>query len=305
MAGDQDNHDSDRVDRLLEEIEASRDAFLSAEGTLQEATQLLGRLLEKPPGGQGVPRPNPRASRETRQQPSTLPEAPPLGSPDYLRMIAHDLKEPLRGIAYFCQLLSEDFGHRLEEEGREYLSYIKSATQRMGMLITDAAMLSKLSSQPIEPQPADLQAMVRAHLDELRDAIEAKRGEVRTVGDFPVVECDPRWVQELFNRLFKNAIQYSHAPIEIEVRSDGPHDDQYIFSVRDNGIGIEPQYQDQIFDVFQRLHSWEEYEGTGAGLAICEKIVRLHEGRIWVESQPGLGSTFYFTLPASPRALVK
>lgn len=282
---------------LVEEIESSRVAILAAEERIRKATSRLSSWIERrSPGSPGAltgaqARPFAQASS------ADSAEAPPRSPVDYLRMISHDTKEPLRGIVYFGQLLVEEYGERLDQEGRDYLGYIRAAAQRMSMLLSDAVLLARLESRGPDRHPVDLRALVRGLIEELDEAIKAKEGEVTYKGDLPVLDSDPVGMQELFRRLLKNAIQYSNPPMRVEIGVEGPHDGYFLFHVRDWGIGIEPQYLEQIFELFQRLHSWEDYEGTGIGLTICRQVVQVHNGRIWVESKPKEGATFYFTLP--------
>lgn len=216
---------------------------------------------------------------------------------DFAYVVSHDLKEPLRGARALSQFLLEDYGDSLEDEGREYLLGIQEACDRMRQLIEDVLALSRLDRRAGTVEPVDVAALVQEVLSDLGPAIEEAQAEVRLVSPLPVLACDRAHAQTMFANLIGNAIKFrgEETPvIEIgHVEQDGVGE----FFVRDNGIGIAPEHHERIFGLFQRLHGRDEYEGTGAGLAIVKKIVGRYGGRIWVESQPGEGSTFRFTIP--------
>ncbi len=278
-----------RMERLLEEVEASHRALVAAEERIARLSRLIGAWVEQ---GERD------ADRDVPATKSGVDRAGAAdGEIDYFRVISHDLKEPLRGIAYFSQLLADEYGSVLGQEGRDYLGYIRAAAHRMNLLLADGALLSRLRNQPLDLQPTDLEALVNALLDEFRSEIEAKRGNVTREGEFPVLECDPLAMQEVFRRLIKNAVQYSEPPVDLRIEVQGPRDGFFLFSISDRGIGIEPRYQGRVFDLFYRLHSWEDYEGTGAGLTICRRVIEAHGGRIWLESRFGEGTTVSFTVP--------
>jgi len=176
------------------------------------------------------------------------------------------------------------------------MDFIVDGAARMKQLIEDLLAYSRVGTRGREPEPTDAQAALDQALANLRAAIESS-GATVTHDALPVVRADAPQLAQLFQNLVGNAVKFRGAEpprIHVGVREK---DDQVVLSVRDNGIGIDPQYFERIFVIFQRLHSKAEYEGTGIGLAICKKIVDRHGGRIWVESQPGQGSTFYCTLP--------
>jgi light-regulated signal transduction histidine kinase (bacteriophytochrome) len=210
---------------------------------------------------------------------------------------SHDLQEPLRAVTGCAQLLRRDHAARLDASARRLVEHIVDGGARMQALITDLLAYAQVSSRPIVGGPVDCGAAARQALDDLR-ASQAEAGAVVELGPLPVVRGDARQLVQVFQNLIGNAIKYrSAAPPRVEVsatRVDG----QWRFAIRDNGIGIEQRYFDRIFALFQRLHTRSEYPGTGIGLALCQKIVQRHRGRIWVESALGHGATFYFTLPA-------
>ncbi|MEO6786403.1 MAG: ATP-binding protein, partial [Chthoniobacteraceae bacterium] len=214
---------------------------------------------------------------------------------------SHDLQEPLRSIIGFLDILTQKNAVQLDEGGRECVLFAREGAERMGTLIRDLLSYSRISSQARTLAPCDLGAVLERVMSDLRFAIE--ECGARVVWDtLPVVSGDVQQLGQLFQNLISNALKFRGAEppvIRISVKREG---DSWKFSVADNGIGIEPRFFEQIFEVFQRLQSREHYAGSGIGLAICRKIVRRHGGRIWVESSPGHGATFLFTLPAVRKA---
>ena len=217
---------------------------------------------------------------------------------DFTYIVSHDLKEPLRGVKAFSKLLMEDYSGKLDDEGREHLKTISDSSARMTRLIEDLLNLSRIGRiKNMEPD-IDLNEMLSDVQKNLVYALEERNVELAIKPDFPKVICDRIRISEVFSNLVSNAIKYTKKDIKpvIEIGWSDKKD-FYEFYVKDNGIGIEKQYYDKVFQIFQRLHAKGEYEGTGAGLTIVKKIVENHGGKIWVESEVGVGSTFYFTLP--------
>jgi len=209
---------------------------------------------------------------------------------------SHDLQEPLRMVASFTQLLAKRYNGRLDEKADEYIHYAVDGAKRMQGLINDLLAYSRINSKDLEVRPMECEAVVQASRENLKAAI-AESGAVVEWGPLPVLVADPVQLGQLFQNLIGNAIKFrGQAPplVHIAAADNGAH---WLFSVRDNGIGIDPRHADRIFQIFQRLHGRAEYPGTGIGLAVCKKVVERHGGRIWVESQPGKGSDFRFTLP--------
>jgi len=209
---------------------------------------------------------------------------------------SHDLQEPLRGVAGMAQLLQQRYQGQLDSRADEFIGHIVDGTQRMQTLINDLLAYSRIGrrGETIKPTAADI--ALNATLKNLEAAIQ-EYGATITSESLPKVRADATQLTQLFQNLIGNAIKFrANRPpqIHIGVADAGEF---WRFSVEDNGIGIEPQYFERIFQVFQRLHTHRIYKGTGIGLAICKKIVERHGGLIWVESQFGRGSSFYFTLP--------
>ncbi len=208
---------------------------------------------------------------------------------------SHDLQEPLRTLASYAKLLSRRYSGQLDDRADRFIQYIVEEALRMQALINDLLKYSRVGRQAQNFAPCDTRAVFGIVVSRLQDAI-ATSGATVTCGELPTVMADERQLVQLFQNLIGNALKYrSQEPPVVQVAAVR-HEGQWLFWVRDNGIGIDPKYAERIFVIFQRLHTQEEYSGTGIGLAIAAKIVERHGGRIWVESEPGQGATFYFTL---------
>jgi PAS domain S-box-containing protein len=210
---------------------------------------------------------------------------------------SHDLQEPLRMIGSYTQLLERRYGDKLDADAREFMGFVVDGATRMKQLIEDLLAYSRVGTRGKELRPVQAQAAFERALVNLRASIESADAQV-THDALPEVSADDTQLTQLFQNLIGNAIKFrkKDEPIRVHVGAQDAGA-EWRFSVSDNGIGIEPQYYERIFMVFQRLHTREEYAGTGIGLAICKKVVDRHRGRIWVESALGKGSTFNFTLP--------
>jgi len=209
---------------------------------------------------------------------------------------SHDLQEPLRMVASYTQLLSRRYKGRLDADADEFIGFAVDGATRMQTLIQDLLSYSRVTTRGQSLAMTDAEVACDEALKNLRQSIADAEGVV-SVGPLPPVLADATQLTQLFQNLIGNAIKYRDQrkpAIRIAARPDG---DVTVFSVEDNGIGIEPQYFERIFQMFQRLHTRKAYSGTGIGLALCRKIVERHGGRIWVESRLGQGSTFLFTMP--------
>ncbi len=212
---------------------------------------------------------------------------------------AHDLQEPLRMITSYLQLLQRRYQGNLDDKADKYIYYAVDGASRLQNLINDHLELSRVATSTREPEPTDCELVLNQILSDLELYINENKATVSSVY-LPEVVVDKTQLVQVFQNLIVNGIKFhsKEAPkIHISAKKKAS---EWQFSVQDNGIGIDPQYSEKIFEVFKRLHKKEEYSGTGIGLAICKKIVGRHGGRIWVESELGKGSTFYFTLPISP-----
>jgi PAS domain S-box-containing protein len=209
---------------------------------------------------------------------------------------SHDLQEPLRMVASYTQLLGRRYESKLDSDAREFMAYIVDGATRMKQLIEDLLAYSRVGTKSEGFKPVSSEAALRRALFSLRAAID-ESGAVVTHDTMPTVHADEVQLGQLFQNLMGNALKFRSASVP-RIHIAVKHlEQEFHFEVRDNGIGIEPQYFERIFMVFQRLHNKGEYPGTGIGLAICKKVIERHGGRIWVESRPGEGSSFHFTLP--------
>jgi PAS domain S-box-containing protein len=212
-------------------------------------------------------------------------------------VVAHDLHEPMRMVTSYCRLLKRRYQSRLDASADEFLDFAMGGATRMQELLDDLLAYTRTGTQDRPLQPVDCGAVLGQALANLRLAID-EAGAVVTHDPLPTVPGDRPQLVQLFQNLVANAVKFrgTEPPrVHVSARREGP---AWRFAVRDNGIGIAPADADRIFVIFQRLHTSQEYAGTGVGLALCKKIVERHHGRIWVESQPGRGSLFCFTLPA-------
>ena len=209
---------------------------------------------------------------------------------------SHDLLEPLRTISSFSQLVEREYQGQLDEEGRSWLEAIVQGTKRMRMLVEDLRAYTQLDARMNAFVATNMDEVLAGAIAGLQSAIEESGAEV-THDHLPSVMGDRSELTQLFQNLIGNAIKYrgEAAPrVHVSAKRDT---DNYVFSVRDNGIGIAAEYWEKIFEVFRRLHHAQDYPGTGIGLAICRRVVQRHRGQIWVESEVACGSTFRFTIP--------
>jgi PAS domain S-box-containing protein len=210
---------------------------------------------------------------------------------------SHDLQEPLRTVTSYVQLLARRYDGKLDSDADEFIGFAADGAARMWKLINDLLTYSRVGTQGKELSPTDSEAVLAQSVNALKVAIE-ENGALVTHDPLPIVMADRPQLGQLFQNLIGNAIKFRrNEPPRVHI-SASRNGNGWTFSVRDNGIGIAAEYSERIFIIFQRLHSRQEYAGTGIGLAICKKIVERHGGRIWVESEVGKGANFYFILPA-------
>lgn len=229
---------------------------------------------------------------------------------------SHDLQEPLRAVTSFAQLLAKRYRDQLDAKADMYIDLVVDGATRMQQQIRALLAYSRVGRHELQLQWVDCNHLMEKILRDLHVAISEANAEI-VVNPLPVVMADPMQLSHLLQNVIGNAIKYrsaatpririhacqqriaqeENAPVHPQSFQPSPPQDEWLFSIQDNGIGLEPQYAERIFGIFQRLHTNEEYPGAGLGLAICQKIVERHGGRIWVESQLGQGATFYFTLP--------
>jgi PAS domain S-box-containing protein len=227
--------------------------------------------------------------------------------------VSHDLRAPLRHIGGFSKLLVEEFGSSLDANAQHYVERIQSGTQKMGVLVDELLNLARVGRQALSLKPTKLNSIVAEVIAILQPDSQGRQVEW-IIADLPAVECDPVLARQVFQNLLANALKFtrprigadgsapagtrastSHTVIEV---SSMDENGQLVFMVRDNGVGFNMKYVDKLFGVFQRLHSAEEFEGTGIGLVTVQRIVHKHGGRVWAEGEPDKGAAFYFTLGA-------
>ena len=211
---------------------------------------------------------------------------------------SHDLQEPLRMVASYTELLGKRYRGNLDDRADKYIGYAVDGAKRMQALINDLLTYSRIGTRGKPFEPTDCGAVVREAIGNLQSSVDESGAQI-VQGKLPMLRADRMQLVQVFQNLIANAIRYrSEAPPRIEISAER-HATTWTFSVRDNGIGIAPEFLERIFIIFQRLHSRNEADGNGIGLAIVKKIVERHGGQVWVESQPGQGSTFLFTLRAA------
>lgn len=209
---------------------------------------------------------------------------------------SHDLQEPLRMVIGFVQLLQRRYRHVFDKDAIDFISYAVDGAMRMQTLIKDLLLYSRLGTRGDPGESTECSTVLKEALGNLRSTIKESAAEI-THGELPAVAANKTTLVQLFQNLIGNAIKFrGENPPRIHIKAK-KIDNFWQFGVVDNGIGIQPEFKERIFLIFQRLHGKAEYPGTGIGLAICNKIVTQYGGQIWVESNPGIGSTFYFTLP--------
>jgi light-regulated signal transduction histidine kinase (bacteriophytochrome) len=208
--------------------------------------------------------------------------------------VSHDLRAPLRAVDGYARMLEEDYAERLDGEGRRLLSVVRQSSQRMGRLIDDLLAFSRLGRQQPARQALDMRQLVGEVVDELRNGATA----AVELGELPRARADRALIRQVWANLVGNALKYSgrrpDARVEIGGRAEGGEN---VYWVRDNGVGFDMRYADKLFGVFQRLHRADEFDGTGVGLAIVQRVVSRHGGRVWAEGKLGEGACFHFSLP--------
>ncbi|MCX7426344.1 MAG: ATP-binding protein [Planctomycetia bacterium] len=219
---------------------------------------------------------------------------------DFTYMASHDLKEPLRGISGYCEILLEDYRDRLDPDGVRRLEALTGMCDRLAKQIENLLAYYRVGRTHDVDTDVDLEEVAAEQLDTLGATIDQRRASVEIAGRLPAAKGDPTLFGMVLANLISNSLKYNESkPPRVQLGAVAG--EPCTIYVRDNGIGIDPKYHDAIFTIFRRLHGRKQYEGTGAGLTIVRKIVQSYGGRIWLESEPGQGSTFYFTLPPATK----
>lgn len=208
---------------------------------------------------------------------------------------SHDLQEPLLTITGFVNLLNENYGNQFDEVGQKSLSYLKDATERMSKLVKALLDYGRIGKSP-ELTKIDCNSLLEEVKNDLDSSIKNTNTTFK-IKNLPEINGYKTEIRMLFQNLISNAIKFQKPDTKPVIKISAFKDNGWTFTIKDNGIGIDEKYKNRIFDIFQRLHSSDKYKGTGIGLAHCNKIIELHKGKIWVESEPNQGSTFYFNIP--------
>jgi len=209
---------------------------------------------------------------------------------------SHDLQEPLRAIISFSQLLEDKYQDNLNKDGKDYIDFITDGAKKMNILIKDLLAYSRITTHAKPPVWIDLESILKDALFNLQESIK-QSGAIITYDKLPTLKVDKTQFLQLFQNFISNGIKFRRKEAPRIHISAIEIDYEWLFSIKDNGIGIESKYFDRIYNIFYRLHTKEEYPGTGIGLPICKKIIQRYGGKIWVESELGKGSIFYFTIP--------
>jgi len=218
---------------------------------------------------------------------------------EFAYVASHDLQEPLRKVRSFTELFAQKFGSQVDEEGQRYIGYIVNGAERMQGLIQDLLTYSRVGRADLDLVMVDIGLLFDDVVLQIEEAVNASQARI-TRDALPALPVNARQIGMLFQNLLTNAVKFHGKEIPCVHVSAQRQDAIWRFAVSDNGIGIRPEHFERVFQVFQRLHGRSEYPGTGIGLAICKRVVERHGGRIWIESVPDKGTTFFFTLPEHP-----
>jgi signal transduction histidine kinase len=255
---------------------------------LQRQSELLARRLEE----------RDRAQEALARQAVEL-ERSNAELEQFAHVVSHDLQEPLHTLSGFLELLAEEHLGSLDGDGRMYVERAMAGTERMRQLVRDLLAYARVNTREEPFEDVAMGEIVDNALADLHDRLD-EVGYAVTVGELPVVRGDRFQLAQLVTNLTENALKFRGDRPGVLTISANHQDDDWLFAFRDNGIGVDSRYAIHVFTIFQRLHGRDEVAGTGVGLAICKKIVERHQGRIWLESEPGQGSTVFFTIPVRP-----
>lgn len=293
-------HHEDRIQTRPGEVRNIRwhnTAQRDSQGRITGTVSLGEDVTERKQAEAEIVRLNASLEQRVRQRTAQL-EAANQELEAFSYSVSHDLRAPLRAIDGYARMLHDDLQDRLDDEGRRKLQIVCSEARRMGQLIDDLLRFSRLSRQSFEATETDMNALVREVYDRLRASSPSRVVDFR-LSSLPAVAGAPSLLRQVWHNLIDNALKYTRTRAQALIEVCGADAGQeIIYSIRDNGVGFDMKYADKLFGVFQRLHSQAEFEGNGVGLALVQRIVRRHGGRIWAEAEPDRGATFHFALPA-------
>jgi light-regulated signal transduction histidine kinase (bacteriophytochrome) len=274
----------------LEELVAERTAELNERvAEVEQLNRGMGNMLEDLQS----------ANRATQRTAHRLQEAN-AELEAFAYSVSHDLRAPLRAISGFGQIIARRYRDSLPEEGQHYFDNIIEASGHMGRLIDDLLRYSRLGRRAVRRRPVPLNDVLDRVTGDLASRMAESQAQIKIADDLPTVRGDETLLSQIFTNLLDNALTYHRAGVPPEIVVNYEEDaDHIIVSVADQGIGIPPQFGDKVFNIFQRLHSQDEYPGTGIGLSIVKKAAEMLSGRVWMESAEGEGTTFYVQLPAA------
>ncbi len=211
--------------------------------------------------------------------------------------VSHDLRVPLRAIDGFSRIVLEDYEHELDEEGVRLLKIVRENTKKMGQLIDDILLLSRVGRQQMNVSKMDMTSLVNNIYNDFEQDLKGRDVKFE-VDDLPVAYADRALMTQVLTNIIGNAIKFTHDTKNAEIKVGSDEEDDYnVYYVKDNGAGFDMKYYDKLFGLFQRLHTQEEFEGTGVGLSIVQRVITRHDGRVWGEGEVGKGATIYFSLP--------
>lgn len=293
------------VEIIIERPDGSRslvlphpDPIRDATGAVVGAVNMLVDLSERKKAEEAVRRLNEELEARVRERTRQLEQANrELEAFSY--SISHDLRAPVRAISGFSQIIEEDYAAQFHPEVARLFKIISSSALRMGELIDDLLAFSRLGAQEPQRAPVNMAMLVQSVIVELSHHQINGRVQI-SLGELPAVEGDESMLRQVLTNLLANALKFSREAAAPEVLIGARREPgRVVFFVRDNGVGFDIRYASKLFKVFQRLHKPEQFEGTGVGLAIVQRVVQRHGGDVWAESSPGAGATFYFSLPAA------
>jgi light-regulated signal transduction histidine kinase (bacteriophytochrome) len=285
-----------RVDGELRWIRAAGRHERNAESKPVRMSGIVQDITERKSAEEGIRKLNVELEQRVRARTAEL-EATNAELEAFAYSVSHDLRAPLRAIAGFSRILVDDYGPQLDDEGRRVCSVIDDNARNMSQLIDDLLAFSRLGRTQMQPSLIDMQGMARAVFHEVTTPEQRSRIDFE-LPTIPQVIGDPSLMRQVWANLLGNAVKFSsrRERAAITIRSE-TKEGEYVFSIGDNGAGFDMQYVNKLFGVFQRLHSSKQFEGTGVGLALVQRVIRRHGGRVWAQGEPDRGATFHFALP--------